>query len=358
MHANGRIVALLASIVLAACSGASGEAPSGEAPRASGDTSTETIGGLTPSAPEALAFDAGGTLYVSEFEGDRIDVVRAGRLEVFAGMGADDPAVDLTAPTGLVFEPNGDLVVADHGNDRIVAIGADGSFARIAGTGANGALGDGGSALHASLDDPIGLAFDEHGDLLIADEQDALIRDVRAKDGTITTLAGGGDDPDLGGVHVATDLALSHPSYVLALPDGDVVFSDFLTNVIWAIDHRGRARVIAGTGDAGYSGDGGAATDADLDFPTGLANRDGVVYVSDANNNAIRAIDLATGMISTVAGTGEPGTDGVGGPATQAELTAPAGLAFGPDGLLYIADQGNDRIVRIDSGGNLQVVVG
>jgi sugar lactone lactonase YvrE len=383
MTSRGLAVAVL--LVAAGCSSSSSEPPSPTVVAPISETSPATGSGSVPTpaivratefslqAPESLLFDEQGNLYVSEFEGHRVvRVDAAGYLKVVAGIGLPGfsgdggPATtaELDSPCGLVFTQSGDLIVVDHGNGRIRAIAPDGTIRTIAGNGrtpATHGLSNGSErfALKARLDDPIGIALDKQGDLILADELNGLVREISA-DGRIATLAGGGIAS--GDVHdrvLATDLSLEHPSYVVILSDGDVAFSDNVGNAIWEVDAHGRASRIAGTGVGDYSGDGGPATDAELNFPTGMAlGPDGVLYVSDADNNVVRAIDLSAGTISTVAGTGDAGFSGEGGPATQAQLNAPAGLAFDAQGNLFIADQGNDVVRRVDSSGTITTIAG
>ena len=359
----------------AACSGGTAAAPdgstaTGQLSAGTGPTEPATVlaTGFDLGAPEDLAFDTEGNLYVSEYGSDRVLMVDPEGAIVtvahtgspgFSGDGGAAIDAQLASPTGLAFDPAGNLMVADHFNNRIRVIDAEGIITTIAGTGEDGSNGDGGPALDAELNDPIGIAFDGDGNLFIADEQNGRVRMIDS-DGIITTVAGGGPvsltrfhdgDP-------TTTATLLHPSYVAIDADGNLLVSDFAGNAVWIVDPAGSMRRLAGTGATGFSGDGGPAVEAELEFPTGLALDDlGNLYVSDADNNRVRMIDRR-GVITTIAGTGEAGSAGLGGPAMEAQLAGPAGLAIGPDGLLYIADQGNDRVLRIDGDGNLQLVAG
>ena len=192
---------------------------------------------------------------------------------------------------------------------------------RIAGRcGQEGFAGDGGPALGARLDDPMGILEDAQGNLFISDEQNHRVREVTI-DGLIHTVAGGGTHPVASapdGIH-ATRLALRHPSYLTLGPSGALVFSDFWANVVMRIDNEGRAWHVAGTGEAGFTGDGGPAVTASLDFPTGVAfGPRGELYVSQTDfadpstNNRIRMID-ANGIITTVVGTAPRDTPATGG---------------------------------------------
>lgn len=337
-------VALVA--LLAGCGGrtqVAGPPPSGEATR-------EAL-----AAPESLAFDENGDLFISEFEGHKVVEVKPdGTLVViagdgtagFAGDGGAASKAELNAPCGLVATPDGRLLVADHHNNRIRVVDAAGSIATVRGS------------TEAKLSDPIGIALDDDGTILIADEQNARV--VRLdRDGHVHAVAGGARATrKLGTASPATSTRLSHPSYVLRDADGRVVFTDFLANRILRIDANGAITTVAGDGTSGFSGDGGAAVKAQLAFPTGLAmDSEGNLFVSDADNNRVRRIS-SNGKITTVAGTGRPGFSGDGGPASAAMLDAPAGLAFDDAGNLYIADQGNDRVRRLDADGVITTVAG
>lgn len=346
-------ISLLVMIAAAACSGGT-DAPKAEPASPTGPTATGVTIALR--APEDVAFDEAGVLYVSEFEGNRVIRLEDGIATTEAGTGdpgsAGDggPAVDalLAAPTGLAFDAAGELAIADLANDQIRLVGTDGAIAVIAG----------GPGSHGALDEPIGVAFATDGALYIADEKHGVVQRLDP-DGTLETIAGGGDHavPQVRDGDPATSVDMGNPSYVVLDDGGNLYVSDFSANVVWRIDPAGMVTRFAGTGDAGSSGDGGPATEATFSFPTGLALDDeGTLYVSDAENHRVRMIGL-DGTIQTVAGTGEPGKAGLGGPATEAQLDAPAGLEIGPDGLLYIADQGNDRVVRVTESGALELVL-
>ena len=372
MVINGRRIALVGALILgvavtvpivAAAGG--GEPATWKEPRV---VTSRMLG-----APEDVAFDADGNLYFSEFEGNRIDEVTPGGDVVViagtgeAGYGGDGgPATEATLnePTGLFFEPSGALLVADHRNGCIRRIDTSGIISRVVGRcGHEGFSGDEGPARKARLDDPIGIVEDADGNLFIADEQNHRVREVTT-DGVIHTVAGGGTHPvrnARGGIQ-GTELLLRHPSYLALSPTGGIVFSDFWANVVMKLDAKGRAWHVAGTGKPGFTGDGGPAVDAQLDFPTGVAfGPDGELYISETDfadptiNNRIRVV-AADGAITTVVGTGASGYSGDGGPALLAEITAPSGLGVDPTGRLVIADQGNDVVRRVNLAGLIRTV--
>jgi sugar lactone lactonase YvrE len=355
-------------VALLACS----SSPVGVASAAEQPSSTPAIG-THLAQPEDLVFDGAGNLYVSEFGGHVVDrISHTGSLTIFAGTGVQGyagdggPAADaeLNMPSGVLVRPDGVFVLADHRNDCIRQIDSTGTISSVVGTCTkHGDKGDGGPAGIAKLDDPIGITQDADGNLYIADEQNAVVRKVDTN-GTITRFVGGGRIPVQSAPNGtrATDLKMSHTSYVLADGQGDVYVSDFWANVVIEVLRDGRILRVAGTGTAGFSGDRGCAVDAELDFPTGLAlDTYGRLYISDAFNNRVRMVN-PRGIIDTVAGSGPTGSgngsySGDGGPATMATLNAPAGLAFDSSDNLYIADQGNDR-VRMVSRGVISLVAG
>ena len=355
------------SVLFAACGGAPDQGPDRVSASPSEDTNVATDVILL--APEDVAFDASGVLYISEFEGNRIDRIGDGsELQVVVGTGSagysgdGGPAfhAELAAPTGIAFNAAGILLLADHHNGCIRTVDAAGIIDRLWGAcGTVGYSGDGGPALDAEMDDPIGVAIDGDGRLWISDELNGRVRRVNV-DGSIETVAGGGTVKPANAKDgtPATTLRLSHPSYLAIDDSGNVYLSDFAANVVMRIDPSGGATRVAGTGRAGSGGDGGPATEAELNFPTGLAlDGSGNLYISDAENHEIRMVD-ADGIITTFAGTGEAGYSGDGGPAVEAQLQAPAGLAFDPSGRLVIADQGNDLVRIVDDAGVITTIAG
>jgi uncharacterized protein (TIGR03437 family) len=218
--------------------------------------------------------------------------------------------------------------------------------------------GDGGPAKKAALADPTGVLVDNAGNLFIYDSLDYRIRKV-TPGGTISTIVGGGlsaqRDNGLG-----TTLwpgGSSNPSMAMD-GAGNLYFSETNYNQIRKMDQSGWVTIIAGSGMAGFGGDGGPALAAQFNGPAGLAfDAAGNLYVADSGNNRVRRISVS-GTVTTVAGTGMSGYGGDGGPATSARLSRPIGMAFDPDGNLFIADSGNTRVRKVTPDGNITTVAG
>jgi len=201
-----------------------------------------------------------------------------------------------------------------------------------------GFSGDGGPATAARLNKPYGIALDAAGAIYFADELNNRVRKIDTS-GIITTIAGTGAAGALGDGGPATMAQLNAPFGVAADTAGNVYITDQGNQEIRKINTSGIISTFAGTGAAGYSGDGGPATDASINTPWGIFTQpDGVVYFSDHYNNRVRKIDPATGIITTVAGNGITGYSGDGGPATAANLNQPSGLTFNRQGNMYFSD--------------------
>lgn len=229
------------------------------------------------------------------------------------------------------------------------------SVATVAGTGARAFSADGGLAADSPLVHPLAVAVGPRREIYIAEGN--RVREVQP-DGRLTTLAGTGDAGSGGDGGPARQAQLNTPQGLAIDSIGRVYVADTLSNRVRRIDPDGTIRTVAGTGEAGYEGDGKAATVAKLYLPTGLAIGFGdALFIADAGNNVIRQLGT-DGIIRTVAGTGEAGYRGDGGPAAYAVLHAPGGLAFDDEGNLYIADTLNQRIRRVDVNGQIATVAG
>ncbi len=231
----------------------------------------------------------------------------------------------------------------------------------VAGTGVAGYNGDGIPATSAELYNPYGVAVDSKGDLFIADAQNNLVREVNATTHLITTVAGTGVAGYNGDGIAATSAELDTPIGVAVDSQGDLFIADDGNSRVREVSAAtGLISTIAGTGGYGYNGDGIAATSAELNFPTGLAvDAAGDVFIADAHNNSVREVNAVTGLISTVAGTGTGGYNGDGIAATSAELNSPEGLAVDSAGNLFIVDNANQRVREISaSTGLISTVAG
>ena len=260
------------------------------------------------------------------------------------------PALEarLSFPAGVAVAGDGNLYIADRLDHRILRVDARGIVATAAGTGRSGFAGDGGPAVRARLSFPAGVAVDAAGNLYIADSLNRRIRKVDAA-GTISTAEKQRNGGNRKGA--AMDAA------------GNLYVADWSGHRILKIDAEGNETAVAGTGEKGFSGDGGPATEARLNFPRGAAvDAAGNLYVADWYNHRIRKID-AGGTIATVAGSGDIGDwgggfSGDGGPAVEARLFRPRDVALDAAGNLYIADTGNRRIRKVDAAGIIATAAG
>jgi len=328
--------------------------------------------------PVDVTITRGGDVYVLDWNNHAVRKVEADntlRTVIGSGFVGDGPPdlsdlqppgapgieVDLNHPTELVEMPNDKLVLVAWHNHKLREYDPEtGRVLVTCGSGA-GFAGDGADAHRAQLNQPTQLIYGEDDSQYILDMRNQVIRKIDP-DGLISTVAGTptmmgyagdggsplealfnfpfGPNPPPGGA-----LAFDH--------DGRLYVSDTLNHVIRRIDFaENRIDTVAGTGEAGFSGDGGDAVDAQLDNPRDLElSPDGKsLYIADELNQRIRVLDLEEGTIDTVAGNGETGYDGEGFAPTETALNRPAGLEFDEQGFLYIADTYNHRIRRFDPG--------
>jgi uncharacterized protein (TIGR03437 family) len=325
--------------------------------------------------PRGVAVDALGNIYVSDFLNNRIRKVDgSGTISTVAGSGQagfsgdGGPATDaqLGHPWGIAIDTMGSLYVADFGNARIRKIDAAGTITTIAG-GGNSGFGDGGSAMSAQVNNPWDVTVDAGGNIFIADSNNLRVRKV-TPDGIITTIAGNGSADFFGDGGPATSAQLRVPDAVAVDVAGNIYVADTANNRIRKVDTAGTISTIAGTGQPGFSGDDGPATAARISRPRGIAvDAFGNLYIADVGNNRIRKV--THGIISTVAGTGEGGFSGDGGPALAARLLFPGAVAVDQARNLYIAESysatfdnsqppGNHRIRKMTSDGIISTVAG
>jgi sugar lactone lactonase YvrE len=275
----------------------------------------------------------------------------------FAGDGGRALEARFREPRTAVLDAAGNLFLTDTFNHRIRRVDRSGVITTVAGSGEAGFGGDGGPATSARMKWPHSVTVDGAGNLFVADSPNSRIRRIDPR-GIITTVAGNGLEGFSGDGVPATATGLNRPKGVAIGPDGMLYIADSLNNRVRRVDAQGIITTIAGTGQAGAEGDGGFATQAQLDRPRTLAfDIGGNLYVLEDEGNRVRRID-ARGLIVTVAGTGSPGFDGDGGPAVFARLNHPGGLAADRLGNLYIADSDNNRIRRVDPTGIITTVAG
>jgi hypothetical protein len=268
----------------------------------------------------------------------------------YAGNNGPATAAKLNAPWGLAVDSAGDLFIADGNNNRIrEVVKATGDIITVAGDGKAGYSGDNGPATAAELHNPNTVAVDSAGDLFISDENNNRIRELVQATGEIMTIAGNGIAGYSGDNGPATAAEIDSPRGLSVDSAGDVFFADNPNNrVREVVKATGDIITVAGNGQAGYTGNNGPATAAKLNAPNFVAvDPAGNLFIGDANNNAVREVVKSTGTIIAVAGNGTAGYSGDNGPATAAELNNPLGVAFDSAGNLFIADNGEERVREV-----------
>jgi hypothetical protein len=262
--------------------------------------------------------------------------------------------VHLDKPGGLAFDAAGNLYIADTDDNIVQEVNLAGVITTVAGDGEQGYGGDGGPATSALLDTPAGVAVDLSGNIYIADTHNNRIREVRG--GVITTIAGTGVAGFSGDGGAAASAMLNLPAAVAVDANGNVYIADTNNNRIREIRAAAIA-TVAGDGEQFYSGDGGPATAAGLDSPNGVAVDSAFnIYIGDTHNQRVRMVAHSTGIITTLAGTGVKGFT-ADGPAASAALARPRGLAVDASGNVQVADSDNDRI-RTIGGGSVTTIAG
>ena len=265
--------------------------------------------------------------------------------------------VSISLVDGIAVAPNGDIYIARHGHNLISRIDQKGMLADVVGTGASGHSGDGGPATKAQLRVPAGLTFDADGNLYIADRDNHRVRKVDKK-GIITTVAGNGTAGFSGDGGPATQASLNLPSGVVVDKKGNLYIADRSNDRVRMVNTKGIIQTIAGNGNEGYHGDNMPALKATLDKPFGLAlDKDNNLYIADRGNNRIRKVDRS-GMISTVAGDGGYYFIGDNGPAYRASIAGPTDVAVDGKGNIYIADRNNNRIRVVNKLGMIRTLMG
>ncbi|PAW87328.1 MAG: hypothetical protein B9S33_06445 [Pedosphaera sp. Tous-C6FEB] len=314
----------------------------------------------TLNLPYRVATDAAGNLFIAERNGHRIRRVDAGTGDIttvagtgtagFSGDGGAATAAQLNSPNDVAVDPaNGDLIIADTGNHRIRRVDvATGDITTVAGDGTPGNGGDTGPGVAAQLNTPFGVVVLANGDVLITDQNNNRIRCLLAVNSDIVAFAGTGVAGFSGDGAAGLLARMNQPRGITRNAAGEVFFTDTDNHRIRRIS-SGVITTVAGSGTAGFSGDGAAATAAQLNFPHGIAvHPDGTLLIADSTNNRVR-LAVIGGNISTFAGTGTAGSAGDTGPALSAQLSVPISLAFDSNTNLFIADRDNHKIRRISA---------
>ncbi|HEV2710698.1 MAG TPA: SMP-30/gluconolactonase/LRE family protein [Edaphobacter sp.] len=266
-------------------------------------------------------------------------------------------AAPLTAPAQIAYDAAGNLYIADLNDNVIRKVDLAGIVTTVAGTGEQGFTGDGGPATSAQLDSPAGVAVDATGNIYVADTHNQRIRKVSVSDGTISTIAGTGVAGFFGDGGAATSAQLSNPTALAVDSSGNLYIADTDNHRIRKISGT-TITTVAGNGEQGFTGDGAAATAAGIDSPNGVAvNAAGWIYIGDTHNQRVRVVNMA-GIISTLAGGNSKAYGGDGGAATGALLARPRGLSVDAQGNIYVADSDNNRIRLIAKTGNITTVAG
>ena len=320
----------------------------------SGDGGPATNAALN--TPTGVAADFRGNLYITDYGNNRIRKVDTNGVIMtvvgngtrgFSGDGgaATNATIAVYLPNGLALDANGNLFIADENNQRIRIVNTNGIITTVAGNGSTSYSGDGGLATSASLNYPLGVAVDAVGNLFIVDELNQRIRKVNTN-GIITTIAGNGSSSFSGDGGSATNAALSDPTSVALDSTGNLFIAVELNQRIRKINSSGIITTVAGNGTSSFSGDGGNATNAALNYPFGVAvDAIGNFFIADISNQRVRMV-TTNGIISTAAGNGSNIFSGDGGVAFNAGISA-RGVAVDAVGNLFIVDTLNNRIRKV-----------
>jgi len=315
------------------------------------------------SGPTGVAVDAGGSVYFAEGSiatgsglgdgdyrvwkitpGGILNVLAGNGLESYAGDGGAAAVAQLNGPASIALDGGGNLYFADSANHRIRRITPAGVIGTFAGNGTPGFSGDGGPAVTAQLNGPLGVAVDASGNVYIADTGNNRVRKI-SSNGVIATIAGNGNASFYGDESPAMAASIHAPQGLALAADGTIYIADTLNQRVRRVGANGVIHTLAGNGLAAFSGDGTDATKESLNLPAAVAlDGAGNVYIADRGNNRVRMVSPA-GAISTRAGSGAP-------------LAAPQGVAVDSTGNLYIAESGGNDLRRVAPDGTISIFAG
>ena len=293
--------------------------------------------------------------------GAEITTIAGTGAKGFSGDGGPATAAQLAEPFGLARGADGALYFCDCDNQRIRRIGADGVISTVAGNGTRGYSGDGGPAVQASLNEPYEMRFDQEGNMFFVERLNHLVRRVDGKTGIISTVAGCGEAGFDGDGGPAVKAHLNQPHSIALDQSGDIYICDIMNRRIRKVEMKtGLITTIAGTGEKTATPDGAPIATAPLNGPRAAdIDGSGNLWVALREGNAIYRLDFKDGFIHRVAGTGKQGFTGNGGPALKATLSGPKGLSVGPNGNIYFADTESHTVRMIDAQtGAVEVVIG
>lgn len=315
-----------------------------------GDGGQATAAGVN--RPYCVASDPHGNLYIAEPHNNRIrKVSRSGVISTFAGYGSATHSGDGGAASSagmnycsdVICDFQGNVYIADTNNHRIRKVDANGIMSTVTGNGTAAFTGDGGQASSASINTPVGVTIDAQGILYIADWGNNRIRKID-KTGVITTVAGNGTAGSAGDGGLAINASLNSPRIPVFDSKGNLYIPEWAGQRIRKVNTSGIISTIAGNGTAGFTGDGGLALNATLNNPDGaICDLQDNLFIADRTNHRIRKIDK-NGIITTVAGNGTAGSSGDGGLATNGNVNMPRGLNLDSQGNILISDNMNHKI--------------
>lgn len=316
--------------------------------------------------PWCLTIDAQSNIYFTDCSNSCVRKIdTAGIITTVAGTGVSGSSGDggpataakFNGPTGIAVDKFGNIYIAENAGHRIRKINSSGIISTYAGTGISGYSGDGGAATNAQINNATEIAVDTFGNVYFPDQTENVIRSINTA-GIINTIVGTGVGGYSGDGGAATLAQIQKPNDVFVDYYGNIFFTEYTNNTVRKVNTSGIVNTIAGMGTSGFSGDGGAATSALLFHPAGIdVNAAGDVFICDQDNNRVRKISVS-GIITTIAGTGIGGYSGDNGPATAAQVKRPNKLIHDLDGNIIIADIDNDRVRAIINPNHIPLFTG